>query len=117
MIKVEVVGLLEGGRGRNCSHHAVCGKSVQTGMILQLKSMQIVNDAGVAEKAVGVYAIEGEETTCLVGFLCRFAIQHRRFYHNRRVRVVTLLSESENPAIWQRSHAMRGSCMTVLIDE
>ena len=99
VIKVEVVGLSEGGRGRNCGLHAICGKSVQTGMILQLKSMEIVNDVGVAEKAVGVYAIEGAETTCLVGFLRRFAIPHRRFYHNRRVRVVTLLSELENPAI------------------
>ena len=114
-VKIEIVGLFEGGHGRSCDNHDVCGEIVTLNKILRLRSVVITNDQGKKENAVAAYARHGGKGDCRVGFLRKFAVKHRRYYHNKLVKVVELLSESAILAVRKRSHAMRGSCYGFLI--
>ena len=42
-VLVEIVGLNEGGRGRSCEQHAICGSVISLDMVLRLRAVQITN--------------------------------------------------------------------------
>ena len=103
-ITIEIVGIAEGGRGRSCEEHDVCGAVLGLDSVVRLRSIQIVNDAGKEEPAVGVYWVTDGVDRCLVGFLPRHCIFHRKDFDGKLAQVVEFLGSSESPSARQRSH-------------
>ena len=42
-VSVDIVGIEEGNRGRSCEEHLVCGSVIELDVVLQLRSVQIIN--------------------------------------------------------------------------
>ena len=104
---IEIVGLHDPLRGRNCERHFACGETVQVHTILRLKNVKIwLLDK--QEDAIAAYLVEGGVETCRVGFLRRHAIKYGAFYNNRLVQVVALSCESPDRVVRRRSYAMKG---------
>ena len=40
---VEIVGIEQGGRGRSCEVHAVCGTALQLDSVVRFRTIQILN--------------------------------------------------------------------------
>jgi hypothetical protein len=51
---VEIVGIDASGRGRSCEEHKICGAALQLDSVVRFRTMQIQNDSGMEEKAIGV---------------------------------------------------------------
>ena len=115
-VAIEIVGIAEGGRGRSCEEHDVCGTVLHLDSVVRLRSIQIINDAGKEEPAVGVYWVTDGIDRCLVGFLPRHCVHHRKDFDGKLAQVVEFLGSSTSPSARQRSHRMCGSCMATIID-
>ena len=113
---VKIVGIEEGGRGQNCEHHIICGQVLQLDSVVRIRTIQILNDHGMEETAIGCYWITDGIDGCLVGFLRRHCIVHADIYNNKLAQIVELHWNSNNKKVRQRSHAMRGLCMATIID-
>ena len=46
-VRLEIVGINEGNRGRSCEQHRCCGRIVTLDMVLRLRKVQIINGKGV----------------------------------------------------------------------
>ena len=73
---VEIVGLEEGGRGRSCEAHSVCGSALTIDSVVRFRTIEIINEDGDEETAVGVYWVTDGIDRCLVGFLPRHCVKH-----------------------------------------
>ena len=40
---VEIVGIEEGGRGRSCEEHGVCGEALRIDSVVRFRTIQIIN--------------------------------------------------------------------------
>jgi hypothetical protein len=68
------------------------------------------------EAAIKVFWVTDGIDRCLVGFLPRHCIPHRRDFDGKLAQIIEFLEASTNPAERARSQRMRGSCMAALID-
>lgn len=112
---IEIVGIEEGGRGRSCEEHQICGEALGLDSVVRFRSIQILNEAGKEETAVGVYWVTDGVDRCLVGFLPRHLVKHRSTYEGRVAQIVEFLKASESPTQRRRSHQKRGVCMAAFL--
>lgn len=108
---IEIVGIQESGRGRSCEEHNVCGEALMLDSVVRFRSIQIINEKGKEETAIGVFWVTDGVDRCLVGFLPRHLVKHSVQYEGRVAQVVEFLRESESPSQRKRSHQNRGICM------
>ena len=113
-VRVEIVGISDGGQGQSCNAHEVCGAQIKVDSILIIQSLIIINDEKKAEAALGVYTFENGLPGCLVGFLHWYAIKHTNDFAGQIVRVVELFASLANLQTRACSYAMKGSCMALI---
>lgn len=114
---VEIVGIEEGGRGRSCEIHTVCGSALELDSVVRFRLIHILNDRREEEKAIGVYWVTDGIDRCLVGFLPRHCIKHASYYNGRVAQIVQFLSKDDNPSLRQRSYRKLGMCMAAFLQE
>ena len=73
-------------------------------------------DDGYEETAIGVYWVTDGLDRCLVGFLPRHCIRHRRHYNGRAAQVVEFYARSESPTERHRSYKNCGVCMAAMLE-
>lgn len=98
--ELQVVGVNNGGNGRSCPRHGVCGKAIAVGDLLIVKG--VPDPTEVNDVALGVFKFEDGAPTCQVGFLPRKMITEKRGYIGCRA-VVTKVSSTMTKA--ERSKA------------
>ena len=108
---VEIVGIEESGRGRSSEEHAVCGEALAIDSVVRFLAIQILNDCGIEETALGVFWVTDGIDRCLVGFLPRHLVRHSARYEGRVAQIVEFLKTSESPSQRRRSHHNRGVCL------
>lgn len=79
---VTVVGMCNGGNGRSCDRHRICGESVGIGTVIRFL-ITIVNRNEKMEYAIGAYRVDGGVTACLVGFVAAVHVPQWRRYEDR----------------------------------
>ena len=84
---VTIVGLQNGGNGRNCSAHRICGLTIETGSVIRFL-LTVAQRNDVMEYAIGAYRVDAGTTTCLVGFLPASLVPQWREYEDRISQVV-----------------------------
>ena len=62
--QVEIVGLEDGGRGRSCEVHAICGAVVRLDTVLHLRKVQILN--GKCVGTTGCFLLVSQLTHCSI---------------------------------------------------
>jgi hypothetical protein len=110
METVEVVGIEESGRGRSCKKHECCGKTLKVDDVLTFKKINITNDEGKKELAIGAFLFKDGAVACMVGFLPRWTIAHAADYVNRPAQVTEFFQLSANKADRKKAHVNRGAC-------
>jgi hypothetical protein len=112
---VEIVGIEEDSRGRSCEDHPCCGEYLKLGDLVIFKSMFITTDEGVYERAIAVHIMDGDDVSCLVGFLPRFHLIRSDHYEDRVAKVTQFLSESELRCDRARSFHNRGMALATFL--
>ena len=112
---VKIVGIEEGGCGCSCEDHNVCGKALIIDSVVRFCSIQILNDTGVEETAIGVNWVTDGIDRCLVGFLPCHCIPFKQKYEGRVAQIVNFLKTCESPSARQQSHQKQGVCMAALL--
>lgn len=112
---VEIVGLEEGGRGKSCPKHAACGSCVAKHIILQVHRVAIVNNEGLHEDALAVFALKYKKETCLVGFLKRHCLPFNLLYDEKFNQVTQLFSKSQDYDNLEHNRCMHGAAEAYVI--
>src|SRR5690242_15471326 len=116
-IQVDVVGIEAGERGRSCEEHSVCGEVLQIDSVVRFRAIQIINDQGEEETAIGAFWVTDGVDRCLVGFLPRHCIARKAFYDGELAQVVELLSLSHSPTDRRNSNRNSGVCKVALLSK
>ena len=91
--------------------YVMCGEALEIDSVVRFRSIQILNDEGMEETALGVFWVTDGIDRCLVGFLPRHLIKHIAIYEGRATQIVEFLKTSESPSQRRRSHHNRGVCL------
>ena len=113
---IDIVGINASDRGRSCEEHACCGAVLEPDSLVRIKAEQIVV-SGKEETALAVYWVTDGDDRCLVGFLRRHMLKHKKKYNGRIAQIVEIFSnKSESASDRQKFHRSKGCCRAVLLD-
>ena len=139
-VTVEIPGMEESNLGRSCEEHTSCDSVLVLDSVLCLRSIQIINgkyfcilivlflffilhifimipvDEGNKETAIGAFWVTDGIDCCLVGFLPRHLVPHRRQFDGKLTQVVEFLKNFKSPGARRRSYVNHGVCMAAIID-
>ena len=115
-IQVEIVGIDESNRGRNCSNHHCCGSILAEDTVVRLRCCQIVNDTNEEEEAVEAVWVTGGIDSCRIGFLPRYYLPDKDEFHGKLAQISYFLKNSNNKKDLRKNGNCRGVCRAHIID-
>jgi hypothetical protein len=83
---VDLVGIEEPSRGRNCEVHDCCGLVLELDMVVRFRAIQIAVE-GKEESAIAVYWVTDGIDRCLVAFLRRHLVKSKEEYDGKLAQV------------------------------
>ena len=79
--------------------------------------MIFLPDSGVEETAIAAFWVTDGVDRCLVGFLPRHYIKHKKAYDGKLAQVVEILDDSESTTQRRRSNRNCGMCRLAIIQD
>lgn len=84
--RLKIVGLTNGGDGRSCVDHDICGKEVTVGSVLIATKQHNICKG---EECVDIVLFMG---SCKVGYIAKEMVLYADLLHNKRIEVITVTS-------------------------
>ncbi|KAG3023969.1 hypothetical protein PC120_g7285 [Phytophthora cactorum] len=118
---VDDVGCDEGGGGRSCASHEICGQHLKLDDVFVFRAeVECSNDediSGDLDIVVKAYVLRSGSQACHVGFLPRRLLQMRDKYANKMATVVEDLRKSDNSQKRRRSERNRGIVRCLMLSD
>ena len=102
--RVKIVGLTNGGDGRSCADHDICGEEVTVGTVLVAMKQHNTRNG---EECIDIALFMGK---CKVGYVAKEMVPYADQLHNKQIEVYTVFSAADGGVNRRYNHYQNYGC-------